>query len=424
METPDETTEENWCPRVLHLEVFPAKRENVDDYAVIRDSIKRVNFMCSQGVSAQYLAEMLTATYSAKGVKPDIKKAQGMLSEVLDKATGHAIEQFIRDKNNSWCSDLVQECRRKVETIISTKESVEKVNGDRVKLSRRYLMLNGARYIPSFRHLGIPIKHYIDSTGKTTTGNFKWVVAEEKSFSRSFTLFWDHQIGRIEFVIAGRRTKNGYGLDPHEVSILRKIQSGEYRLCTSVLSENSKGRLVFNMAYKLIPKKRELDVNRVMELANDISGGMSQILKMSLRAEKLSAGLNASAIMPRLATLKALQSKAEKAREACGSKYAKNISQGSLYSREVFSKRSAILTRNRDKFCKHWNHYWTAQVIKKALAWECGKIVISKLPDTLLGEPWQWFDFKFKLEYKAKNCGILIEYMDETKEKEEVKKLA
>jgi IS605 OrfB family transposase len=310
--------------------------------------------------------------------------------------------------------------------------------------------LNGARELPSFKNIGLPIKHYVDPSGKTTSANFKWLDGKG-SFSRSFSLSWDNAIGRIPFMIAGKRTKseNGnisYGLDPQQIMILKQIQSGKFTMCTSNLMEYD-GEFTFLLAYHFIPQqKQDLDPKRVLELAwnpeeCDPKHLFTISLKQGLEREvdrRLNDYLDASAVVPQLFSLRAQRNKLLGCLRACGSRFARTPEQGSPPSREHFSKRLDALSERRNNFVKHWNHRWTAQVIQIAIQWNCGTIMVMNLPSCkpknqpqtspetigIINQAWQWSDFKFKLDYKAQEKGIQTSYVDDDSAGEQVKAIA
>ena len=63
---------------------------------------------------------------------------------------------------------------------------------------------------------------------------------------------------------------------------------------------------------------------------------------------------------------------------------------------------------------KYRNHLWTRRIIEQAVRCEAGNLVMVNTPtdSQLFGHPWGWHQFKTFLEYKAKELGIKVQYID------------
>jgi hypothetical protein len=123
-----------------------------------------------------------------------------------------------------------------------------------------------------------------------------------------------------------------------------------------------------------------------------------------------------------LAFVDRLKKQSEKYRlrlSSCGSRSERRHGRGNSSAYTAEAARLARITRARENGCRTWNHRWTSYIINLALKWDCGEIRVMNVPQDLFKRPWQWSNFIFDLEYKAKNRGIRV--VQPEKEKEEPK---
>ncbi len=401
----------------LKLNIYPIEEKG--SFIVknkILAAIKHFRATAATVVNTVVVAESALATWNSQkervesAEKKDVKLILGEMCGKRGK--GNPIEARIKKLAPTWNSPLVQECRQLIETALSSKDP------EKTKVPRQVLINSQERKAPDFRYVGLPIL-----CCKSTEANVKW-----NGFHR-VSLRWDNELGFVEFGVCGKRKKDkksgniSYGLEPYQIGVLKSIQSKEYQQGTTDIMEND-GDLFLCIPYSYVPKNRETDPTRIMELCFTDDQQRFISAKMDSRGShrnEIDLAWNQQesciAAVDQLKRLKGQSSYVEEVRRACGSKRERKQGSGHPAGYRAASERGDRLMKCRDGAVKTWNHIWSARIVSWATSRDCGRIEVFDIPAQLFGWPWQFSDFKSKLEYKAREKGIVVNFENESSEK-------
>jgi hypothetical protein len=230
----------------------------------------------------------------------------------------------------------------------------------------------------------------------------------------SITFGWDHDIGEVEFKVMH--------LDGARWALWNSFATGKLEVkevqLNTVKTEDGP-KLVLRIAYKKESKVFEKIAERSIEVNFDDTGIM---VYMRDGKEVPAAGLplddvrkvflSYAAALASIDELKIQDEKLLALVRACGSFGECRRGEGVPQTAKAYQRRRNKLAQLRDKRVKDWNHRWSLKILSTAEAWKCGKIVVFGPPEKVCGRPWQWFNFKFNLDYKAQERGITVQYLE------------
>lgn len=419
-------SEENEQVKTLRLDVFVAGDDREHAKAVrlqLINSVKLYRTVARQVFAVLAMAEIAGAKieYGDGYLRVMSVKdaAKNIMAKVFDMEgyKGHAYELrelVLRELAPDWYSHVWDGLRRDVSTAWTSKDA------ELTKVSRGHLILEQRRALAGFYHRGLPVLRT-----DTVTSNVKYD-------GNNITLTWDKQIGPVTLRPVGQRSENNRKpkLDASRRHILRQIVEGKWRSCTPRLSEKD-GILTLFIPYYAPARVVELDKERSLEVT--FSDQPEKFFSCRLHDGRASTAdelredvVGVNAALDWLDALKCQSDKLSAIRRSCGNRYQTKIGSGHQKAFDAAIRRSENISKTRTNGCHTWNHIWTKRLIHRACDWRCGKVIVFDLPSArdeqqevpqrlssgLLGRPWAWSAFKAILEYKAKECGIVIEYRD------------
>lgn len=371
---------------------------------ILRDkvfaAIRKYRHVAESAVNRIIAAESALAVWNDEKDRvdrPSQKDVRLLLGEIYQKQTGNPIEAYIKELAPEWLYHLIQGCTRMIDSTLAAHDA------ENPKLTRRDMIHGHARNPPRFNYVGLPIL----CSGQVE-GNICWHGLHRLS------LKWDKELGPVEFGLVGKKTESGWGQDPYQIDIIKKIQSGEYQQGTSQLTEND-GQIVLAVTYSFIPQQRERDQSRVLEIV--FTDDREKFLKAKLHGSSThrsavdlewSEAASAVAAIDHIQRLKIQSDHIENIREACGSHRERKRGAGVPAAWRAARDRSERLSKARNNTVKTWNHRWTSQIVNWAISRDCGVVKVFGVPKLLFGWQWQFADFRSKLQYKADAESIEI----------------
>jgi len=250
----------------------------------------------------------------------------------------------------------------------------------------------------------------------------------------TLTLNWNKKLGPLQFRPVG--IKKGK-LDKARMGIWKALASGHFSCGTIDLTTTKKGRIRLYIPYyrtKACCEKgaKPLDPAKILEVA--VSGNKDDFFTAKILEGhesvvdlQRSKNLGVAAAFDYLIHQDEYAASVEQRLAHCGTRFNRNDSGLQKAYRKYLGKQKR-LSEARIRTIHNWNNLWTKHIIKTAVDWGCGKIIIYDLPKPvpkrkkkeqadapidptvrgLLGKSWSWDDFKRQLEYKANDNGIAI----------------
>lgn len=280
--------------------------------------------------------------------------------------------------------------------------------------------------------LGIKVLHCASATPKANlreTGDRKEIILE-----------WDRLLGPVTFVLDGGvqvgskkyQRKMNAGLK----YLFHKFITGEWQWHTVELNERDGDffvmipftRLWARPALRPKPSSTELDVDAILEVSfMKMSGAeLAESVDMNdgeaaktyfIHARKAGFGsrvrrLEIDGVIKSLNRVQSLHEQREIERDCC-----RRIKNANMQRR--IRQQISNLSIKRSNIVKMWNHFWSTEVVMTAVRWGCGKICVFGPPSGkacgnetggLLGRPWNWYQFKQMVDYKAAERDISVVY--------------
>lgn len=376
----------------LNLDVF------VQDKGLkkrIRNSVRLYRYVASKVFSALAMSWFAGSVVETKGsgdlvVSPRTREGHEILQRAMGnyrKAMAYPCRKWVLDElAPTWHSFVWDSVRRDVSSRWNAKDP------EFTSVTRGWLVLQGARSIARFSHLGIGIPK-----GK----------GRRKFEGRTFTVMWDREIGEVTFKLAR--------LDAGRFFAWRKVSSGEWEPGTIYLNERD-GDLRITITYDRPDEKADLDPDAVMEVF--LPDESSCDIRIKTGGDPVILSTEAAAM--HLARLRKQMQRREAEKAAAGSPVRE------WGSRKIFKavqERLHRITVRRSRLCSDWNHQWSRRIEREATRARCGKVVLkgpskeggvgkSKRRDvtsTVGGESWPWEEFVKDCSYKLARRGATLD---------------
>lgn len=375
----------------LKIEVF-LQKEDKEKYLPIINSIKKYRIIGRQIATACAMAEIAGASikeFTNKktgekeiSVKPDTNAAKKILVDTFDKdgkAHLYQLRNFVRKEEAPEFKSFVWDSIR---ADVSSKWLAKDPEFSNAK--RGWLLLQTARTITWFHHIGI---------------GFPLLTANPKIENHVITLFWDTNIGPVNFIIPPLDSSSYYIYK----CIREKIEG--WKPGTIFLNERDR-RLHILLTYSCPVKKENIDKHKKLfvEFTNQINAFITMYGERAFKGNIISA----EEAIGWLLELKKIQECYDNRKKAAGNP---NKPWGFKIAYRAMKQRISNLTNRRKNGEKDRNHVWTRRIVDAAVRNECGTVIVKNIPSgELFGEPWGWYQFKNFLEYKMNEVGGKVEY--------------
>lgn len=376
--------------RSMKIDVFLPK-EKEEFYKRIISSIRLYRSVCRQLFCAGTMAEIATATIE-RGSKKDAdaiiakpgKTADDLMSETLGGKTSNKFyggrEWVLRELAPTWLSFVWDAVRRDIDSRWKAPDP------EFTKAKRGYLVMQGARGLAMFQHIGIGMPQ---------------TTARPKLHEHKITVKWDHEIGEVDFVI-----KNIDGGRYWNWKNIRDKTEG-WSAGTIYLNERD-GKLFFIISFDMPDKKEELVSDRTMIV--EFNGEDRENFITMHSEEKRFSGdkISAEEAVCWLSGLNARREALEHRRAAAGNP---RRVWGDAKIFKGVQKIIDTVTATRDNGCKTRNHLWTRRITECARRNKCGSVVVVNTPEReMFGHPWGWHQFETFLKYKIEEIGGKINF--------------
>lgn len=194
--------------------------------------------------------------------------------------------------------------------------------------------------------------------------------------------------------------------DKAQRTILERLMSGEYKITESMLLYDSRKKKWFiNLGYKFEPEKRELDKDNIM----GIDMGLVHPVYIAFNHTPKRYFIEGSEVIEFRRRVESRRIQRLRQRKYCGDG---SIGRG-RHTRVKSTEKNARRIRN---FQATTNHRYSRYIIDLAIRHGCGTIQMERLRDVrrdhLFLRNWVYFDLQTKIEYKAKEAGIQVKYID------------
>lgn len=353
-----------------------------DKYKEVINSIRLYRAICRKTFSACAMAEMAGASIevmdSSITLSPNKEAARNILKTVFntDDRGNHLyqLRDFIlNEEAPSWMSFVWDSMRKDVSSLWYAKDP-------KIKASRGWLLMQGARGVGIFQRRGIGFPSQQNS----------------KLEQHKLTLKWDHVIGPVEFGL-----KKLDGGRYHVWKGLRDTLPG-WVLGTSYLSEDN-GKIFVIISHECPITKKILDPANALEITFTEDRG--NFITMKGPGNFDGEFISAEEVTGILEQIKIRKDRWESRRQAIGNP------RRAWGSKKIWRATQEVINRNtdhRENVIQTRNHLWTRRIVDTAVRWNCGAIKINPVPEGMFGEPWKWSQFKLFLAYKAKDTGCSL----------------
>lgn len=359
---------------------------SVDDelYRPIVNSIRLYRHLCRDVFGIVALAEFAGAAVEYLDdeirIKPNSEKSKKLLEVAFDKS-GKALayqlrEWVLREQAPNWLSFVWDSLRRDVAVKWTAKDP------EFTKVSRHWLMLQGARQTARFQRVGI---------------GFPVATARPKLDGHKLILRWDSEIGTVEFRVGT--------LDPHAYSVWSALRDKEegWKLGTIYLSERD-GGLRATITHTILFDMKGPDEARVATLA--MNGDPEAYFKLAGPGHQS----DTISVVGIVAWSKELAAQTEKRKRELASFGSSRRPWGNrkgwLRARDLLGH----ITHRRSQWQLNHNHAFTRRIVNRLENWRCGTLKVEKWPEqSLLTEPWSWSQFQSMLKAKCEESGIKME---------------
>jgi hypothetical protein len=324
-----------------------------------------------------------TIKYDEKGVSvvPNSESSRRILTETFDKEGKYHLYQlrnFVRnDLAPTWMSFVWDSLRGDVSSRWKARDP------EITKATKGWLVLQGARGLSMFTRIGI---------------GFPSAVARPKIEGHDVTMKWDHDIGAVCFKLNK--------LDGGRYHVLKGVRDNlpGWKLGTVYLNERD-NKLRLTVSYECPDPVKTLDPNNLMEIT--FTGVPNQYITVKGSGNLEGDSISVVEALGQLQQLNIKRDRWESRRAAVGNP---RKAWGSKPLWDATQKVVGVVTERRSNAIKTRNHLWTRRLVEDALRWQCGSVKINNMPEReLLGEPWNWSQFRQFLEYKiTENGGIIV----------------
>lgn len=385
--------------------------EREEDKIPVTEWLKKYRGVARKMFGIITLADAASAKISDMGntckITPKGLKSKQILEILFDKEgfkkRFYALREFVRDELLETAHSYVWDSIR--EDVTSAYSAIDpyllKKTGK--KMSRQWLILNGARRLARFHSLPLSVPK---------------LTGAAKLYPHCVEIVWDNVLGPIKFKIDR--------LDPVNWATWQKIVSGEWPHGTIKLNEWERTvttdtrnpptqeqrkvrvhQLRLSIPYEKPESDSGLNPSRTMTAEITPDGFVlkfSEDTRDSIGFEHAFSGLN---------RYEARKNALEARRRACGSPVMPWGDRHGWGHEQVILDR---VTFQREGFVKDVNHAWSRRIASRAESWNCGavKVVFPKPSEEVrVGRfPWAWFQFKQFVEYKVKELGGSIEFVE------------
>lgn len=371
-----------------------------ENYPKVIEAIRRYRWVCRHiaAIACTVEAACSEAVTSEDGFlkinmgHEESKKILAHIFKKQGKAYIYELRDYVKTLLPEWKSCMVDGVLRNVASALMAKDA-EKNNA-----RRNFLVTVGMRTAPGFRFSEMPIPNKDAS------------ISTEKNGVR---LKWNFDVDKVEFRWLGARKKSGgRKLDPGRSYTWHKLSTKEWKMGSVYLNERD-GKLKVRVTYHEPERQSVVDESRVLEVAYDpdnkdkflsiklVKGGKTLLDDIKHRE------LSALAALDRIDDLETRARSTLYKRSACGSKVGGS---GLKSAARHYDGRRERITKQRTNVVKNWNHLWSSRIILLCKNNRAGSLVVSGLPAKLFERPWQWFQFKEFVKYKAKADGIKVKF--------------
>ena len=390
--------------RTLRLPVWPTNKEDWPRVRKLFDLTHRAAYLLSGHYALSQSAIPGIGGKIEALIPPSKKDSKATLDLLLG---GNSREWFQKKFGDVLTGDHYDFIIAAVSSRMGAKDP------DKPGLSRDYLILNGERRAPLLKNCPVSLRMRKDvKTWPMDEGGHK-VTMKLPDGPLQFSIGKvDPMQWRIFRAIIQRERDGG---DPWTFHRVRATSHKPEKLWLNVVyfvgdDEDTQKKI----ARARHNRGREMEIN----FLDDPENFMRCLLRSGHERnvdERLHWHDSALAALAQIDRLAARQERQHKRIKACGSYTCRKEGAGhrKAYRREA--EISKKLTKARESCARGWNHTWTARLVRQAEQWECGRIAVYDLPEDLLGRPWQWSNFKFDLEYKAREVGIEVEWRESPK---------
>jgi len=360
----------------------------------IIESIRLYRAACRKAFSICAMAEMAGAEIiedPEKGIvcMPKQNAAKEILEQAFDihgkKAHLYELRLWLRELHPSWLS-IVPEA---IHIDVSSRWRAKDVEFP--KATRGYLVLNGARSMARFEHIGITIKNTVPTLAGRTV-SFKW----------------DEDIGKVELNLAK--------LDGSRFFIWRMIESkaAGWKLGTLYLNEKD-NNLFITMSYTCPDLKKELDKRKNMLV--EFSESQENYITAHSPDEAFSGDvINVTGAVAWLKEMECIYGNYKARLRTYGSV---NKKWGGKTGYRAVVERMNRYTERRKNGEQYHNHLWTRRITEHCRRKEAGNVIVVNCPSAeMFGLPWGWYQFQQFLKYKIEEIGGVVKF--ETIEKQKV----
>lgn len=242
--------------------------------------------------------------------------------------------------------------------------------------TRGFLMLNFSRELVRFKSVGI---------------EFPVLTAKPVLDGRKIGLFWDTNLGRVEFELPN--------LDNARWITFCRIRDGQSKLGTVVLSEKE-GKIRIGITYSIESLHAEVDSDRHL----DVKFEEDKLAIVGPDGTDTCEFISYEEAVAWLARVRKVRDIWQNRQKCAGSK------RRHWGARKIFVDCQEKVSRNTDRRTngvKYRNHHWSRLVIDRARKWRCGSIRITTPEKSeICGHPWAMDQFKQFVKYKANLYGI------------------
>ena len=257
-------------------------------------------------------------------------------------------------------------------------------------------ILRGDMAVPSYRkNQPIDIHNKNIKLEKNIDNEY---IATLSLISKSYKQEIERKAGQFSVVIKAR--------DKTQKSILDRVIEGQYKISTSQLLKDKKGKWYLNLSYQFERQERELDKKKVMGIDMGIVYPVYMAFNFSPARYKIGGG------------------EIDQFRKGIDKRRRQMLEQGKYcgdgrvgHGRQKRIEPIDKLTNKVENFRQTTNHKYSKFVVDKALKYGCGVIQMEDLTAISAGEKprflknWTYYDLQQKIQYKAEREGIEVRYI-------------
>lgn len=414
------------CPKGCKCDKCLQARKEL---AEVKGFIKRYRHGCRKTAAVLYLAESASAKIDPQEdgdirITPVVKdhptkrnkkgepiKVPGS-KELLEACFGtqeastrtYSMREWLKGEVfNGMYTDFADFAMADVETAWKAKDS-------RFNATRGWLCLQTSGRVARFQNVGLPLKRRMIQVDKHY---FTFSVCPH---SKKYEMRFERNLDKSRWIT------------------LKNIADGTWEMCGILtIRITRKGKLVVDIPFRR-PAKRvpTLKPNRVMEAS--FVEDREAFIQFKVRSghegnvdEMRNYSLSALGALDVLNRNSKLSDKYLERQKSCGSYTERKRGTGVRKAYRSIADRRNGITIKRNREVLKWNHHFTSAIVNHAVQWDCGQIEVfdfsksKKVVDEegneqtvsqLFGRPWRWDEFKRQLEYKCRDHGIKVDFLD------------